>query len=520
MGTRTVVSSGNGWSEQQLQNLDVALTDISSNLGSVNVTSHAAIPNVDHQVLVASNGRRGESIHWRLTISPEVQSVRAVFLDGATQQLSCPSGEVGVWFSHPTSRTVVNFIIERQTSGGSSTASSGGSGGSSGSASGGSSTASSGGSGGSSGSASGGSSTASSGGSGGSSGSASGGSSTTSSGGSATPPFVILSDSAGTATASGQQVPKYLIIYQNDVDPSAVSGTIDIPRVIAGIKREIDAGRSQPWGVLDFEDPFNEVMDHGPSDPRFATAMQSLVNTIRAVKAAFPSIAWTYYNFPRVAYWNSNRGWDAIPETESIALQEEALTRYAPMLPELDWFMPSIYDRYEKSLFSPSMVPVICGAERAYRATCVGFIKRYMARDGVVRRPIIPIACPWFIEGGRATLARSIPVEELVEDQFRPVIVAGADGIAMWCAIDWVMVVATTPAANLPERYWPEQQAVRNQFVIDLFGGAPVNWDTASTINELRTKLDSMIDTAIGSARSTYDEVHPGGASPSPSPSS
>jgi len=500
VGTRTIVSPGDGWSEQRLQELSVALNAISNYLGSTSVSGRVPVPEVDHRVLVASNGRRGDTIHWRLTIAPEVRTVRVVFLDGAIQVVSRPIGEVGVWISHAASRTVVSFIPEQPTSGSSSTASSGSSGGSSGSTVGAGSTASSGGSGGSSGSTIGGGSTASSGSSGGSSGSTVGGGSSNSTPNDSQRTFTLLSDDIGSAQTGVIPASPYLIIYQR-VDPQSYqSGRMDPQAVIAAIAAEIAAGRGSDWGILDFEDPFNDIMHAGTADPRFASAMSSLVETLRAVKAAYPSMRWTYYNFPTVPYWIGNRDWNAQSPIEKINLQSSIAAKFAPLMDEVDWFLPSIYDRYESKQFAADMIPLICLSETSFREATVDFLRSYMAQPGKVRRPIIPMVSPWFIEGGRATQFRPIPSEELLSDQLRPAIMAGADGIALWCSTDWLLMLATHNGAELPQYAANEQVRVRAQFVIDFFGGTlPIdyNWSATQNIATVRDKLSAVVDNAF-----------------------
>ena len=500
VGTRTVISPSDGWSEQRLQELNVALSDISNRLGSSSVSGHALVPEVDHRVLVASNGRRGETIYWRLTIAPEVQTVRVVFMDGANQVVSRPIGEVGVWISHAASRTVASFIPEQPTSGSSSTASSGSSGGSSGSTTGGGSTASSGGSGGSSGSTTGSGSTASSGSSGGSSGSTTGGGSSNSTPNESQRTFTLLSDDVGTTQAGVIPASPYLIIYQA-VDPQSFqSGRMDPQAVIAAIAAEIAAGRGADWGVLDFEHPFNDIMHAGASDPRFESAMSSLVETLQAVKAAYPSMRWTYYNFPQVPYWNANRDWASLPQEERIAIQDNAMTKYAPLSRELDWFMPAIYDYYEVEQFSATMAPMITVSERSFKDATMEFLHRYMTQPLVMKRPILPAVSPWFMGGGRATMYRPIPTDELVRDQFQPAIEGGADGVAMWCATPWLMTLATRDGSNFPQWVRDEQTLARAQFVIDFFGGTlPVDYDWTGTQNvaTVRDKLSAVVGNAF-----------------------
>jgi hypothetical protein len=312
--------------------------------------------------------------------------------------------------------------------------------------------------------------------------------------------FVLLSDDVPPNLPGAIAARPYMIIYQG-VDPQSYSsGRMDSARIVSAVAQEFAAGRGSPWGVLDFEEPFNEIMDHGPSDPRFAGAMASLVETLRAVKASHPAVRWTYYNFPRIPYWNSNRDWAALGASERLSIQDGISTKYAPLMDELDWFMPSIYDRYERSRFDASMLPLITMSESSFRDASVEFLRRYMSQPGKTRRPIIPMASPWFIEGGRATQYRAIPAEELIGDQLRPAIDAGADGIALWCATDWLSTLATRDGADFPEYARIEQIRVRQQFAADFVaGGASPAFDWTSPANAamVRARLSAIVTNAI-----------------------
>jgi len=321
--------------------------------------------------------------------------------------------------------------------------------------------------------------------------------------------FVMLSDDVSAPATSGLPVRPYMIVYQG-VDPQSYSsGRIDVARVVAAVGEEIAAGRGSDWGVLDFEDPFNEIMSHGASDPRFAPAMASLVETLRAVKSAYPGVRWTYYNFPTVPYWIDNRDWNAQSALERINLQSSIAAKFAPLMDEVDWFLPSIYDRYEGKLFAADMLPLISLSETSFREATVGFLQNYMAQPGKVRRPIIPIASPWFIEGGRATQYRPIPGEEFLSDQIRPAIMAGADGIALWCSTDWLLTLATRNGAELPQYAANEQVRVRNQFQLDLLGdvySSSFDWTSASNKALVRARLTDVVAGAVAAIKQTYAE--------------
>lgn len=323
------------------------------------------------------------------------------------------------------------------------------------------------------------------------------------------PDFVLLSDDVTTTASGSLSVRPYMIIYQG-VDPQSYgSARIDAARVIAAVRDEIAAGRGSDWGVLDFENPFQDILRSGASDPRYATAMASLVEALRAVKLAYPAVRWTYYDLPTVPYWINSRDWNSLRSQERIDLHNSLIAKYSPLLDELDWFLPSIYDRYERSKFGPSMLPLITLSETSFREATVAFLQHYMAQPGKVRRPVIPMACPWFIEGGLATQYRPIGREELIADQLRPAILAGADGIALWSSTDWLYTLATLSSAELPQYLTAEQERVRNQFQTDLLGGpgiAAIDWTSTANRTLVRTRLSEVVAGAVGAVNQVYAE--------------
>lgn len=323
------------------------------------------------------------------------------------------------------------------------------------------------------------------------------------------PEFVLLSDDVPATASGGLAVRPYMIIYQG-VDPQSFSsGRIDVARVVAAIGQEIAAGRGSEWGVLDFEDPFNEIMSNGPTDARFAPAMASLVETLRAVKSAYPMVRWTYYNFPTVPYWIGNRDWNSLSPGEKVDTENSIASKYGPLMDEQDWFTPSIYDRYERSKFGADFLPLISLSEKSFREASVGFLQTYMAQPGKVRRPVIPMASPWFIEGGRATQYRAIPEDELLADQLRPAILSGADGIALWCATDWLFTLATRSSADLPQYAVNEQVRVRSQFQADLLPGTDVssfNWTSGPNVALVRARLSDVVRGAVTAVNQAYSE--------------
>ena len=295
---------------------------------------------------------------------------------------------------------------------------------------------------------------------------------------------------------------KYMIVYQDDADHGARTGRIDPSKVVARVRAILDAGGASPWGVLDFEDPYDDIFRAGPSDPRYAPAMESLVETIRAVKQQFPQTKWTYYAFPRIPYWigaNSDKQWVQVDAATRAAELDRVLERYAPVMNELDWFQPSVYDVYERSLDMPISLVGRDEAEADYRRASVEVVQRWFDRGGSAAKPIIPAVSPWFQPGGRAMKNRAIPTTEFVEDQIRPLAEAGASGVSVWSAMDWFIDVSTRENMLLSATGQAARDEMRGIFASEYLRTNPstVNWTATATRRTLGDACNETLRQAM-----------------------
>jgi hypothetical protein len=275
--------------------------------------------------------------------------------------------------------------------------------------------------------------------------------------------------------------------------------------------------------VLDFEDPYDDIFRAGPSDPRYVPAMESLVETIRAVKQQFPQTKWTYYAFPRIPYWigaGSDKQWVQVDAETRAAEFDRVLDRYAPVMNELDWFMPSVYDVYERSLDMPVSLVGRDEAEADYRRAAVEVVQRWFARAGTDAKPIIPAVSPWFQPGGRALKNRAIPTAEFVEDQIRPLADAGASGVAVWSAMDWFIDVSTRENMLLSATGQAARDEMRGIFASEYLRTSPttVNWTATATRRTLgdacnETLRQAMIAIAAAGEASRVARSTPASAS-------
>ncbi len=271
----------------------------------------------------------------------------------------------------------------------------------------------------------------------------------------------------------------YFGVYQA-TDPNAHSGQIDVPRVLAATRLIVAANPNMEWGMLDFEHPYNEVLLAGPSDPLYANAIASKVALIKAVKAEFPNIKWTYYGVPRLPYWVDGQTWSTFSDAKRRELFDHAQLSYGPILRELDWVQPSVYDKYERNLGFPlTNLTARDAAERAFRVALIEVIRDWYSRNELPAKPILPAVCAWYQGHTKATMFRAIPSSELESDQLRPIIEAGADGVSSWSTMGHKTMLATINFT--PNTAWSQQAQglARHAFAVDILGSSSVtqvNW--------------------------------------------
>jgi hypothetical protein len=388
---------------------------------------------VDTDAFFASAATVGGQVLWRVSFAPGVNTAYVTFTDNSTLELPRAAGWRGAWFQHAPGVGVASILASPGVSG--------------------------------------------------------------------PPTFAFLWDDSPTP-AFVNPVPyavKYLAVYQDDVDPSIkTTGVINPAAVVAEVARLRALGWNSEWGMLDFEEPFDAVLSHGQlNHPLYETVMTSLVDTIRAVKAAFPDMKWTYYGMPRIHYWVYGVGgqdWDSVSESTRTAAYEFYLAPYAPLMSELDWVMPSLYDLHSRALNAPAgAASGALAAERSWRRANVEAVRHHYESTLQPIPPIIPVVSPWFQPGGTAPVIGAIPLDEFMEEQVEPCIEAGANGIAIWGAMAYYLTLATFP--DLPPSYAGLTAVCRHLFAQQYLGGVnpnSVDW------------FDPAIYTLIGGAMNEH----------------
>lgn len=315
----------------------------------------------------------------------------------------------------------------------------------------------------------------------------------------ATPPrtFTILYDWAPSSDPmiSGMlekaRAQPYILVYQNVDLPSIQSGVIDSSKIIADVRQRF-GNNPTGWGMLDFEDPFDAVLQAGPSHPKYATCVKSMLQALRDTKRAFPNVKWTYYGIPGLAYWPGGTLWSKANPEKRQAEIERQIEGYGPVLAELDWYSPCLYDVYRLDTMNEDAKAEHLVNEREYRIARVNVIREFLRRKGLPARPILPSVSPFFAPGGNTIENGVIPRDEVIRDQILPAIAAKCDGIAIWTCGNWYVQQATRPTEPSNSTQKRVRECYRAGF---LAGTEPTSWNN----DTLRAMLIRRVGNAISS---------------------
>lgn len=261
--------------------------------------------------------------------------------------------------------------------------------------------------------------------------------------------------------AAGGQ--KYFIIYQNNVDPSAQKlGVIDASALGQGI---IQACGDTPsgWGVLDFEDPFFSILQDGPSNPKYAAAVDSMAQAIRSVRRVFPKVKWTYYGLPLLRYYVDGRSWSSLSEEVKARETERQISAVSPILAECDWLAPMIYNMVGDGKGSRIASDDIRKCTQEWSESLIRMTVKY-AQSRPVPPRVIPFVAPLYQEGGQARTCSVIPMNVFLEDTVKPARRGGAGGLCFWLgASNLIKLAAKDPKkqeiATVIE-HWAQDNAV------------------------------------------------------------
>lgn len=308
------------------------------------------------------------------------------------------------------------------------------------------------------------------------------------------PDAPILFDRLPSAAVSDQAVEdrfgEYLIIYQG-VDMDSVStGIINADLVVEAVRSQYGNSPSG-WGVVDFENPFINRLEAGPSSPTWQQTVDTVVGCLQRLKAEFPNVKWTMYSMPLIRYWiQSTWSWANVPAAEREAQIQKILVGFDPVLRECDWFNTCSYDWYELATYAPSAQANKTLAEVAHREAQVEVCNRFNAASGLPRKPIIPMISPMFWEIGQISYnMKMISTEEILRDTVRPLMQAGADGVAFWTGLSyWVRAATSTQDLG------SGQADSRYAFTMDFYNGVPpADWTLPAVYDDLSLRTSQHV---------------------------
>lgn len=296
------------------------------------------------------------------------------------------------------------------------------------------------------------------------------------------------------ASLQADGVERYIIVYEG-VDPNArLTGQIDADRVVQHI-RDKHGDSPTGFGILDFENPFFERMTAGPEGPHYQMTVATIVALLDRVRQEFPNVKWTMYGMPKIKYWGpvGSYGWATATEASREELLSRALEAFRPVLERCDWLNPSVYDRYELARQNESSWPMWNDRERSWREYTVLLCQRFNESHDGPRKPIIPMVSPLFFKVGQIEYnMKYMTAEELLRDQVRPVMDAGADGIAFWTGLSY-WTHAATAADDLG---WFQQES-RVALGNDFFETPPSDWVDDSLRADLRQRVSERVSESI-----------------------
>jgi hypothetical protein len=295
-------------------------------------------------------------------------------------------------------------------------------------------------------------------------------------------------------------VEEMLVLYPQNFDPQSMqTAKVSGEKIVAAVKAARGENPSG-WVMLDYEIPFNTVFFNGKSDPRFEPMVDSMIEGVKYAKQQLPNCRFTYYGVPSVLYYISNKGWEAMPEWARIQAHDSTMEKYLGIVKELDWLNPSVYDRFDLEKHPVAERSIIASREAKYRENVMRIADALRKAAGRPNLPIIPAVGMVYAEHGTATPWDAIAQAEFRSDQVDPSISNGADGFAMWSALDynaWVATLAWVPTAGETAR--ANARNILTRLLFD--GSAPGSWTTPDAKSELTSRVGSFVERYVKAVR-------------------
>ncbi len=191
-----------------------------------------------------------------------------------------------------------------------------------------------------------------------------------------------------------------------------------------------------------------------------------------------------------------------------LAQRHEA---FEPIMRACDWLNPSVYDRYELARYTADRHAEITARETSWRHYTVELCNRFNASSGLPPRPVLVMVSPMFWKVGNIEYnMKRMPIEELLRDQIRPVLEAGADGVAIWAGFTYYPRAATS-SADLGQGQFDARYA----FTRDYLGGVePADWTDPALRAELELLTSQMVLQRLGEIRADLETASPDSGTP------
>lgn len=273
------------------------------------------------------------------------------------------------------------------------------------------------------------------------------------------------------------------VIYAT-IDEHRHNGLVDAQKIIDYVKKYWGPNPSG-YFMLDYEIPHLENLMLGldnPEDPKYIETSQSMVAALHTLRQAFPNAKWTFYGVPGLHFYIPAEPWALTwaqaPEAKRKAELERRLKVYAPLIEAADWLGPAHYDVHEAAKFpTEESRKGNSDAARTRIMTAIAMARDHLTSKGLPQKPIIPLVDPYFGPGGNTDFNKPIPLDEFLRDQVEPAILAGAQGVALWSAIDYFTRIATNQ--TYPDPNHANQAGLRKTFRENMLGGnEPPSWSS------------------------------------------
>ena len=276
-------------------------------------------------------------------------------------------------------------------------------------------------------------------------------------------------------------VKRYGIIYQNDVDPNAVTGVIDTNLLKAAFEGS-SAGTNNLMTprfnqvdtvIMDYEEPYSDVLrlgaDYGIGSHAGVTFdLTSIQNTMKdamiEMKTSYPYKKWGYYAVPRLGIWITNSGYPVSDTRTDIKLLHQATNtrrqininrmfeNAEPIVMESDIVGSDIYQHDIKD----NDVEGLDGLDpaKAHDATALAEIVKNVNQNIETTVWISPNIFGNAVVGKLTVNSgvideQFLSINEIIEDQVKPSLAGGIDSITVWMPMNyWLNLICSVTTGS------------------------------------------------------------------------